>query len=139
MRNGILSKEVQDSRYYRYNSTFWNGQTQPIQDIDKQYECYLKDGYSDEYFKNIKSHTPHFGVWITCFVAFLHKDKSVQEFLDLWYLQTLKYTTQDQMASLMFVRKPTCSLLHYLIMKFLVHGHILKPCFIIKQGMVCKQ
>ena len=98
MRNGILSKEVQDSKYYRYSSTFWNGQSQPIQDVDKQYECYLKDGYTDNYFKNINSHTPHFGVWITCFVAFLHKDKSVQEFLDLWYLQTLKHTTQDQIG-----------------------------------------
>ena len=38
------------------------------------------------------------GVWITCFIAFLHKDKEVKDFLDLWFLQTLKYTTQDQIG-----------------------------------------
>jgi hypothetical protein len=38
------------------------------------------------------------GVWATCFVAFLNKDEDVKNFLDLWYLQTLKYTTQDQIG-----------------------------------------
>jgi hypothetical protein len=38
------------------------------------------------------------GVWITCFVAFLQHDDDVSSFLDLWYLQTLKYTTQDQVG-----------------------------------------
>lgn len=36
------------------------------------------------------------GVWITCFVAFLIIDQDVNNFLNLWYLQTLKYITQDQ-------------------------------------------
>lgn len=98
MRNGILSKEVEASHYFRYTSTCWNNQTQPYQDIDYQYKCYLDDGYNDNYFKKLKSHTQHMGVWITCFVAFLHKDKDVKEFLNLWYLQTLKYTTQDQIG-----------------------------------------
>ena len=40
----------------------------------------------------------HFGVWITCFVAFLNHDEDVNNFLNLWYLQTLKYTTQDQIG-----------------------------------------
>ena len=47
---------------------------------------------------DLKSHTPHLGVWITCFVAFLNNDNEVKHFLDLWYLQTLKYTTQDQIS-----------------------------------------
>jgi hypothetical protein len=97
-RNGILHKEVEDSHFYRYTSTCWNNQQQPYQDIDNQYKCYLEDGYNDLFFKNINSHTPHMGVWITCFVAFLHKDKDVTDFLNLWYLQTLKYTTQDQIG-----------------------------------------
>jgi hypothetical protein len=45
------------------------------------------------------------GVWITCFVAFLHKDNDVKNFLDLWYLQTLKYTTQDQIGFPYVVKK----------------------------------
>ena len=97
-RNGHLNEEVSASHFYRYTSTNWNGQDQPYQDIDYQYKCYLEDGYNDLYFKNINSHTPHMGVWITCFVAFLYKDEDVKQFLDLWYLQTLKHTTQDQIG-----------------------------------------
>jgi hypothetical protein len=97
-RNGILSDEVRESHFNRYTSTYWNNQYQPYQDIDFQYNSYIKDGYSDMFFKNINSHTPHMGVWITCFVAFLHKDINIQKFLDLWYLQTLTYTTQDQIG-----------------------------------------
>jgi hypothetical protein len=98
-RNGYLNREVEDSRPDpRYTSTYWNNQSQPYQDVDYQYKCYLEDGYNDLYFKNINSHTKHLGVWITCFVAFLNKDEDVKKFLDLWYLQTLKYTTQDQIG-----------------------------------------
>jgi len=98
LRKGILSSEVKSSHFERYTSTYWNNQTQPYQDVDKQYKYYVEDGYNDEFFKQINSHTPHMGVWITCFVAFLHKDIDVINFLYLWYLQTLKYTTQDQIG-----------------------------------------
>jgi hypothetical protein len=98
LRNGILSKEVDDSHFEKYMSKTWNRQIQPVQDVDKQYKYYLEDGYTDGFFKSLKSHSPHMGVWITCFVAFLYKDKDVANFLDLWYLQTLKYTTQDQIG-----------------------------------------
>jgi len=97
-RNGILKREVLASNFNRYTSTNWNNQSQPYQNIYNQYNCYLQDGYTDAFFKNLNSHTPHMGVWITCFVAFLHKDKDVTDFLNLWYLQTLKYTTQDQIG-----------------------------------------
>jgi hypothetical protein len=97
-RHGQLRGEVDASHFERYTSTYWNNQHQPYQDIDYQYKCYLDDDYNDLYFKYMNSHTPHFGVWITCFVAFLHKDDDVRKFLDLWYLQTLKYTTQDQIG-----------------------------------------
>lgn len=97
-RNGILKSEVEASNFQRYTSTFWNGQEQPYQDIYKQYEHYLEDGYTDVYYKNLGSPSPHMGVWITCFVAFLNKDSEVKNFLDLWYLQTLQFTTQDQIS-----------------------------------------
>ena len=71
-RNGILKSEVNDSHFFRYTSTHWNNQFQPYQDIEGQYRNYINDGYSDTFFKNMNSHTPHFGVWLTCFVAFLH-------------------------------------------------------------------
>jgi hypothetical protein len=97
-RNGILMDEVKESHFDRYTSTHWNNQSQPYQDVDNQYKCYVDDGYNDLFFKNINSHTPHMGVWITCFVAFLHKDENINRFLNLWYLQTLQYTTQDQIG-----------------------------------------
>jgi hypothetical protein len=97
-RNGDLGKEVEASHFNRYTSIFWNNQLQPFQDVDNQYKCYLDDGYNNSFFKNLNSHTTHMGVWITCFVAFLHKDNDVAKFLDMWYLQTLKYTTQDQIG-----------------------------------------
>ena len=50
-RFGKLSNEVKDSHSDRYTSTFWSNQKQPYQDIDKQYEKYLKDGYTDDYWK----------------------------------------------------------------------------------------
>lgn len=97
-RYGILSGEVKASHFNRYTSTHWNNQSQPYQDVDNQYKCYLNEGYTDSYFKDLKSHTPHMGVWITCFTAFLQKDKDVNKLLDLWYLQILKHTTQDQIS-----------------------------------------
>jgi hypothetical protein len=98
-RYGILSNEVNESSYIqRYVSTYYNGQEQPYQDVIYQYKCYVEDGYNDLFFKNLNHHTPHMGVWITCFVAFLKNDDNVKKFLDLWYLQTLKHTTQDQVG-----------------------------------------
>jgi hypothetical protein len=99
MRHGILSSEVKaSSSFYRYNTTYWNWQSQPFQDVEYQYKCYLDDGYTDAFYKNMNQSNPHFGVWITCFVAFLKNDTNVKDFLDLWYLQTLKYSTQDQVG-----------------------------------------
>lgn len=97
-RYGILGNEVKASHFVRYTSTHWNGQNQPYQDIEEQYKSYLRDGYDESFFKKINRHNPHFGVWITCFVAFLKNDPEIKDFLDLWYLQTLKYTTQDQIG-----------------------------------------
>ena len=38
------------------------------------------------------------GVWVTCFVAFDNHNADVTNFLNLWYEQTLRYTTQDQIG-----------------------------------------
>ena len=97
-RMGNLKLEVNASHNSRYLSNTLNGQPQSYQDVDAQYKQYLADGYSELFYKKQKSHTPNFGVWITCFVAFNNKDLSVSNFLDMWYLQTLKYTTQDQIG-----------------------------------------
>ncbi len=85
-RQGSLMEETNASLFDRYTSTFWFNQSQPIQDVIGQYNTYKKDGYHD------------IGVWVTCFIAFHNKNDKVREFLDFWYLQTLKYTTQDQIG-----------------------------------------
>ena len=103
-RHGFLRDEVLASNFERYTSTFWNGQSQPYQDVNAQFLWYLKDGFYQEFF-DLHSHTPHFGVWLTCFVAFLMKDKEVETFLDFWYYQTLKFTTQDQISFPYVVQK----------------------------------
>lgn len=97
-RFGKLQEEVKASHFNRYTSTRWNNQDQPYQDIDKQYDAYIRDGYDDDFFEGIRPDLPHFGVWLTCFIAFLNNDLEVISFLDMWYLQTLKYTTQDQIS-----------------------------------------
>lgn len=105
-RNGRLQNEIVDScRGPRYCSTFYNNQAQPYQDVVKQYNEYIADGYTDKFFKQWAANQEkrahfscHFGVWITCFVACLNVDPAISQFLDEWYLQTLKYTTQDQIG-----------------------------------------
>ena len=110
-RGGILKKEVDDSEFfYRYSSTFWNNQSQPYQDVRKQYNSYISDGYSETFFKEtffkeINDKSAHFGIWITCFVAFLNKDESVSDFLNQWFKQILNYTTQDQISFPYIVQK----------------------------------
>jgi len=102
-RRGNLMDEVKASIVEdKYKHPFWNNQLQPFQDVCKQYEVYIKDGYRNEFFQ---SHTrlqqptrEHFGVWVTCFVAFLQHEPSIARFLELWYLQTLKFSTQDQVS-----------------------------------------
>jgi hypothetical protein len=96
-RYGILRREVEvTASYGKYASTFWDGEHQPFQDAITQYIEYERDGYSDDFFD--RTLNPHMGVWITCFVAFLNKEPIITEFLNLWYLQVLKYCTNDQVS-----------------------------------------
>lgn len=109
-RSGKLEREAQASMkpgFVRYNSTFWNNHRQPKQDVILQYNDYLAQGYDDsgEFWKNIDASNPHLGVWITCFVAFDTESPEVREFLDMWYLQTLTHTTQDQVGFSFVVQK----------------------------------
>jgi len=98
-RNGYLHEEVAASRhFYRYDTTYWNHQHQPHQNVDRQYQDYLQNGYDEEFYKTMYPDRKHFGVWLTCFVAFLNKDQDISQFLNMWYTQTLQYTTQDQIG-----------------------------------------
>jgi hypothetical protein len=98
-RKGRLDDERKASHFERYTSTFWFGQSQPYQDIDKQYIEYTKNGYNDiDFWKTLYPSKIQYGLWVTCFLAFDMKKEETVNFLDEWYLQTLKYTTQDQIG-----------------------------------------
>lgn len=96
---GNLANEVASSHFERYTSTFWFNQPQPYQDVDAQYQAYIRDGYNEKCCTretNPLSGNP--GLWMTCLVAFDQHNPNVKNFLDLWYMQTLQYTTQDQIG-----------------------------------------
>lgn len=103
LRGGLLFHEAYVCYLAKYNDRDYLGQKQPYQDVIAQYHTYLQEGYDEQYFLNCprkegRGRGDHFGVWITCFVAFNNRSQKVKEFLDRWYLQTLKYTTQDQVG-----------------------------------------
>lgn len=97
-RNGNLGAETVASNFPRYTSTYWFNQEQPYQDVNEQYRVYCNNGYDEGYWKRIDPSRRHFGVWITCMIAFDNKSEEVSAFLDLWYCQTLEFTTQDQIG-----------------------------------------
>jgi hypothetical protein len=103
LRGGVLFHEAFVCYLPKYHNLNYLGQKQPYQDVMKQYHDYLLEGYDENYFNNYprkegRGRGDHFGIWITCFVAFNNKTPEIKDFLDRWYLQTLKYTTQDQVG-----------------------------------------
>ncbi len=103
MRGGLLFHEAFSCYLEKYHNRNYLNQQQPYQDVISQYHTYLQEGYDEEYFLKYpriegRGRGDHFGVWITCFVAFNNRSEKVTTFLDEWYLQTLKYTTQDQVG-----------------------------------------
>lgn len=103
MRGGFLFHEAISSFLPKYHDTYYRNFKQPYQDVMAQYMAYLRDGYDENYFKNIerqegRGRGDHFGVWATGFLAFNNRNEKLIDFLDRWYLQTLMYTTQDQVG-----------------------------------------
>lgn len=103
LRGGLLFHEAFSCYLEKYHDRNYLGQAQPYQDVIAQYHSYLQEGYDENFWKRFprkegRGRGDHFGVWITCFVAFDNREYYVTKFLDNWYLQTLKYTTQDQVG-----------------------------------------
>lgn len=98
-RKGSLIDEVKASLFDRYTSNHWFGQYQPIQDVVKHYSACVTRGYREFKFKEeFPNKSEHFGIWITCFVCFNMKAPLMRLFLEKWYLDTLMYSTQDQIS-----------------------------------------
>lgn len=100
---GFLQEEVKAANFYRYTSTNWNGQNQPYQDVNQQYSDYVENGFKEKWIRDYISNetgsqSHNVGVWITCFVAFDMRKKESHDFLNEWWLQNLKRTTNDQIG-----------------------------------------
>ena len=107
-RRGILANELQCSLMCdKYTSTFFSNQSQPMQNVCQQYIDYIVSGYNETLFQecNEALNTKHYGVWITCFIAFLNNDLPVSKFLEEWYNENLIHTTQDQLSFPFVVQK----------------------------------
>lgn len=104
-RGARLIHEVEACYLPRYLDKSYLNQLQPYQDIVRQYHEYIREGYDEDYWAKVEREEGRgghggnfFGIWLTCFVAFNNKNLDVDNFLKLWYLQTLKHTTQDQIS-----------------------------------------
>lgn len=106
-RNGKMINEVTDSMYMgdyykggKYNSKFWANQWQPYQDVDAHYKRMLADGYTDNWWikHNTLQRGEHYGVFVTCFIAFNMRDEKITKFLEDWYMIIKKESHQDQVA-----------------------------------------
>jgi UDP-galactopyranose mutase len=108
-RSGSMeAEEVASVRVGRYQTTFAYGMPQPYQDLNKQKMDWKKEGWqefwwrTDPEFKHLQLSPAfkkkHFGMWVTCMVAFDLRRPENHAFLDRWWLENLKHTTQDQMT-----------------------------------------
>ena len=104
MRGGSMEAERKASiASGRYETHFAYGMPQPFQDLTKQKMDWEKEGFrehwwrTDPEFKDLQL-PPQFGMWVTCMVAFDLRLPKTHLFLDRWWLENLKHTTQDQMT-----------------------------------------
>lgn len=72
------------------------------QDVMKQYNAYIDEGYDDKYFKCHhkcdKDTSDCLGVWLTNFIAFVAKNSDVIRFMNRWYQEIMQHTTQDRIS-----------------------------------------
>lgn len=106
-RSSIEEEVAASKSSGRYTTTFWNGQAQPLQDVDAQVAAYKADGFDTLWFNSLPSdkfwpyslvRRPAFGLYVTCFVSFDMRDPLSHEFLAMWRHHNMKYTTQDQIS-----------------------------------------
>jgi hypothetical protein len=100
--------------HYRYGSVYneYLASMQSIKyenkdELTRQYNEYITNGYSDMYWRNVDPDRPQYGMWVTSFIAYDMRNENTLNFLYNWYIQTLLYTNQDQI-SLSYV----CQMLH---------------------------
>lgn len=137
-RFGNLKSEVLDSaKNEKYRLVNWNNHIQPFQDVIQQYKDYLSLGYDENFFSQFNHPSPHFGIWITCFIAFDNQSQEIKQFLKNWYQETLERTTQDQISFSFVVQKS--KLIPFTLPLIPEHGFNAteRTVFYIKHGHLC--
>jgi len=101
-RMGRVSAEVEASHFPRYTET--SEVFGAAQDIGNQYVQYLDEGFTEKWWlgeydapMGIKDR-PQYGMWVTCFVAYDTKSPKTTSFLNAWWTEIVKRTTQDQVS-----------------------------------------
>jgi hypothetical protein len=102
-RKGLISAEVQASlNIGRYDTTFAYGAPQSFQNVSRQYEHYLEEGFVEKWFVNDQNvdivTSEDYGMWVTNFVSFDIRLAESKKFLDAWWHENLWHSSQDQVS-----------------------------------------
>jgi hypothetical protein len=101
-RHCMLGEEAKASlRHARWNRQVLRGHPQPFQNVSGQYDFYVRQGYSEEYWR--RENRSYFagactGLWQTDMMGFRMTDPLVPKLLDAWYTELLNWTTQCQLS-----------------------------------------
>lgn len=98
-RNGEIYKEVQVSHGNNHYKK---------QPIDDQYKLYVSEGFKERWFDNHTFQDKNgtykyqrdrsYGMYVTCMVLFDFRDPVTEKFLDCWWEETVRRSTQDQIS-----------------------------------------
>jgi hypothetical protein len=107
--NWTIQREVGWAR----NDPRWRGVTlgsgkQPFQDLQGQLHSYLNDSFRNDFWSNedlAYRGNITIGFWKGGFLAYRMRSHLVPLFLDGWFLEVLRWTTQDQVSSAYVLQK----------------------------------
>ena len=103
-RGGSMQAEADASiASDRYHTTVAYGMSQPFQDVNMQMVAWKAEGFAEHWWRSDPTlaevkFDPEFGMWVTCMVVFDFRRRETIPFLNLWWDQNLRHTTQDQMT-----------------------------------------
>lgn len=128
----LYNEAVSHCNNSRWKTTKFRGQEQPYQDVMGQYYAYVKDGYTTEYWKK-QNISDIYGVFFTGF-CFYKVNKDTKKFLDLWYQEILKWTTECQLSFAYVLQKNSDYKFSVLPDKNITGGYLKKSNVHIRYG-----
>lgn len=95
-RKGLIKNEAAASNVPKYSSSYRFGAPQPPQPVLEQYDHYLATGFTEKWFGD--GFRNEYGMYVTCMVMFDLRQPITKKFLDCWWEEIVKWTTQDQIS-----------------------------------------